>query len=144
MLQNELDMSFNYEPITYGEIKSGKGATIRQDTQVYKMLCMATHDDYRISDVFVRLGMKEKCFGAKIAWDENVLQTLTAKLDYNRGVERERITEQDIIHAQTFPEDYNFIPGTWTNVAYICGMSVPPIMIKRIVMRLIESGVFDK
>ena len=26
-------------------------------------------------------------------------------------------------------------------VEYICGMSVPPIMIKRIVQRLIESGV---
>lgn len=137
-----LDMSFNYEPITYGEIKSGKGAEIRKDTQVYRMLCQATPDDYRISDVFVRLGMKEKCFGVKIAWDKNVLQTLTAKLDYNRGLEKERITEEDIIHAQTFPENYDFINRTWANVAYICGMSVPPIMIKRIVLRLIESGVF--
>lgn len=143
MLQNELDMSFNYEPVVYGEIKSGKGAEINKDTQVYKMLCLATPEDYRISDVFVRLGMKEKCFGAKIAWDENVLQTITAKLDYNRGEERERITEEDIIHAQTFPEDYDFVNRTWANVAYTCGMSVPPIMIKRIVERLIESGVFN-
>ena len=32
--------------------------------------------------------------------------------------------------------------GGYTWVNYICGMSVPPIMIKRIVTRLIESGVF--
>lgn len=139
----DFNMNFNYEPVTYGEIKEGVGKPVRQDTQVYEMLCKATHNDYRIADVFVRLGLKEKCFGAKIAWDERVLQTITAKLDYNRGEEKERITEEDIIHAQTFPEDYDFVNRTWTNVAYICGMSVPPVMIKRIVTRLIESGVFS-
>ena len=138
-----LDMSFNYAPVPYGVIKSGEGFPIKKDTQVYEMLCQATHDDLRISDVFIRQGKKEKCFGAKIAWEENVLQTLTAKLDYSRGTEKERISKEDIIHAQTFPEDYIFIPDTWNNIAYTCGMSVPPIMIKRIVTRLIESGVFD-
>ena len=138
----DLDMSFNYEPVTYGQIKSGIGDPIRKDTQVYRMLCQATHDDLRISDVFVRLGEKEKCFGAKIAWEENVLQTLTAKLDYSRGEEKTRISKEDIIHSQTFPEDYDFMSDSWHDVAYICGMSVPPVMIKRIVQRLIESGVF--
>lgn len=138
----KLDMSFNYEKIPYGEIKSGKGSEINQDTQVYKMLCSAIPEDYRISDVFVRLGMKEKCFGAKIAWEENILQTITANLDYFRGKERERISKEDIIHAQTFPEDYDFVNRTWANVAYICGMSVPPVMIKRIVTRLLEGGIF--
>lgn len=131
MLSNELDMAFNYEPVTYGEIKSGVGDPIRKDTQVYRMLCQATHDDLRVADVLVRLGEKEKCFGSKIAWEENVLQ----------GVEKERISKEDIIHAQTFPEDYDFMSESWHDVAYICGMSVPPIMIKRIVQRLIESGV---
>lgn len=55
-----LDMSFNYEPIPYGEIKEGEGSPIKKDTQVYRMLCQATPDDLRISDIFVRLGQKEK------------------------------------------------------------------------------------
>ena len=33
---------------------------------------------------------------------------------------------------------------TWDNVAYICGMSVPPIMIKRIVGRIIDTGIFKE
>lgn len=143
MLKNELDMTFNYKPILYGEIKSGKGKQVNPDTQTYKMLCLATRDDLRLADIFSRLGEKERCFNNKIAWDDRVLQTLTAKLEYNRGFEKERITEMDIIHAQTFPEDYNFMSNSWNKVAYICGMSVPPIMIKRIVTRLIESGVFN-
>lgn len=139
----DLDMSFNYEPVTYGQIKSGEGLPIKKDSQVARMLAVATHDDLRISDIFVRLGEKEKCFGAKIAWEENVLQTIIANLEYFRGEEKERISKEDIIHAQTFPEDYDFLESSWNIVAYICGMSVPPIMIKRIVQRLIESGVFS-
>lgn len=141
MLTYELDLSFNYEPVPYGVIKEGEGTPLNKDTLTYKTLCQATHDDLRIADVLVRLGEKERMFGTKIAWEENVLQTLTAKLEYIRGTEKERISVEDIIHAQTFPEDYDFIAKTFTNVAYICGMSVPPVMIKRIVTRLIESGV---
>ena len=139
-----LDMGFNYEPIPYGVIKEGRGRPVNKDTQTYRILCQATHEDLRIADVFCRLGEKERCFNNKIAWDHEVLQTLTAKLEYNRGVEKERITEMDIIHAQTFPEDYDFMSPSWQDVAYICGMSVPPVMIKRIVTRLIESGVFGE
>ena len=138
----DLDMSFNYKPITYGEIKEGKGIPLSEDSQAYQMLCKATTEDLNLGDIFVRLGEKERCFGTKIAWEHRVLQTIPANLNCYRGFEKERISKEDIIHAQTFPEDYNFIPDTWNNVAYICGMSVPPIMIKRIVTRLIESGVF--
>lgn len=138
----KLDMSFNYEPVPYGLIKAGEGAPVNQETQAYKTLCLATPEDQRLSDVFVRLGQKEKCFGAKIAWEHNILQTLTANLEYYRGVEKTRISVEDLIHAQTFPEDYDFIVRTFGNVSYICGMSVPPVMIKRIVTRLIENGVF--
>ena len=104
---------------------------------------MARPTEKRIIDVLIRLNEKERCFGHKIAWNENVLQTITANLDYTRGDTLESISIQDVIHAQTFPEDYKFIDKTFNKVAYICGMSVPPVMIKRIVTRLIEQGVFE-
>lgn len=138
-----LNMSFNYEPVPYGKIKSGEGVQVGKETQVYKMLCQATPADLRIADVFKRLGLKEKCFGAKIAWEQNIIQTITASLDYYRGEEKTRISRMDIVHAQTFPEDYDFMSDSWSDTAYICGMSVPPVMIKRIILRLIENGVFD-
>jgi hypothetical protein len=53
------------------------------------------------------------------------------------------MNQMDIIHAQTFPEDYDFMSDSCTGVCYVCWMSVPPVMIKRIVTRLIESGVFN-
>jgi DNA (cytosine-5)-methyltransferase 1 len=137
-----IDFNFNYDQITYGKIKSGIGREIGTHTQVYKMISIANTNDLRICDVFKRIGGKEKCFGAKIAWECNVLQTITAKLDYYRGVEKTTISLEDIIAAQTFPMDYFFGEKTWANVSYFCGMSVPPIMIKRIVLRLLQANIF--
>ena len=136
-------MSFNYEQIPYGVIKTGAGEELNKKTEIYKWLEKATHEDKRLSDTVVRCGEKEKLYSQKICWDERVVQTLTAKKELFRGDEKTTISKQDIIHAQTFPEDYDFIDHGLINVFYVCGMSVPPVMIKRIVMRLIEEGVFN-
>ena len=137
----DLDMSFNYEPVTYGQIKSGVGAEIGHNTQEYRTLCLATPKDRNLADVYRRLGEKERRYSAAVIWDENICPTILAHNFHYRGVEKTKTSIEDIIHAQTFPEDYDFGIRTYANVEYICGMSVPPIMIKRIVQRLIESGV---
>jgi site-specific DNA-cytosine methylase len=61
---------------------------------------------------------------------------------FRRGT-LERITWEDCRNSQTFPQDYEFLPNSANQVGYICGMSVPPVMIKRLVTRLIESGLFN-
>lgn len=137
-LQHELDMTFNYEPVTYGEIKSGVSRPIGKDTKYYQLLCIAKDCDKSIADILERTGNKRSGFTDKLAWDRDVLPTIKANMSIYVAETKGMISKQDIIHAQTFPEDYDF--GT-ANVGYICGMSVPPIMIKRIVQRLIESGV---
>jgi len=143
MLKDKLDMSFNYEPITYGEIKDGTGDKLGADTILYKWLLKAQPCDKRVSDTLVRLGEKEKFFNERICWEHNVMQTVASGGGMYRGTEKTRVSCEDIINAQTFPSDYDFINRTRHNVQYICGMSVPPIMIKRIVTRLIESGLFN-
>lgn len=140
----KIDLNFNYQQVLYKDIKSGIGRNINKNSQAFKMLCIANNNDLRFADIFSRIGEKERCFGSKIAWDNNVLQTITAKLDYYRGFEKTTISINDIIAAQTFPMDYFFGEETWANVSYFCGMSVPPIMIKRIVLRLLEADLFQK
>ncbi len=68
------------------------------------------------------------------------LVPLQVKETFFSGNNKTKFSTHDIISMQTFPQDYNFNNNP---VRYICGMSVPPIMIKRIVTRLIESGVFE-
>lgn len=135
-----LDMGFNYEPITYGEIKSGKGKTLSKESKYYRLLSLAKPCDKDMADVLTRIGEKPVGFTDKLVWDNEVLSTITARCGLFIPETRSYLSDMDIVHGQTFPEDYDFCGA---NVGYICGMSVPPIMIKRIVTRLIESGLFD-
>lgn len=136
----DLDMSFNYEPITYGEIRSGTPQKIKENSQQYKMLCLAQPNDKCIADVLKRELNKSSCFSDMIVWDDDICCTITGKANIMSPITKSRISREDVIHIQTFPEDYDFKNEPY---GYICGMSVPPIMIKRIVTRLIEQGVFD-
>ena len=137
---DNLDMSFNYEPIKYGEIKEGYGKTVAKGSQYHTCLHIAKESDKSIGDVLGRTGKKVTCFSDKIVWEGDVMPTIVANTNVFRGTDKTRISAADIVHSQTFPEDYDFCG---CKVGYICGMSVPPIMIKRIVIRLIESGVFE-
>lgn len=142
----DLDMSFNYEPVTYGEIKSGFGDEMNKETRIYKLLSQCNENDKYLCDVVKRIEGKESLFNYVILQEQNIFPTLSAgsAVTPMRGKEKTYCTCEDMIHSQTFPEDYDFINRSRQNVQYICGMSVPPLMIKRIVTRLIESGVFDE
>lgn len=139
MLQNELDMGFNYEPVTYGEFKTmheqiAKGKISDAVKQI--------RGNESIGDVMWRLYKKHSALTHRVAKVDKVFPTQT-------GGHHDMWTEagnhpsiEDMITAQTFPQDYDF-GGGYTQVNYVCGMSVPPLMIKRVVNKLLEQGVFD-
>lgn len=137
-----LKMDFNYEPVLYNEIKEGAGEELNHNTEIYRWLCKATPEDKRIGDTVSRCGEKEKLFNHRICWPDRVMQTIASAGEILRGEEKTRVSVEDIIHAQTFPEDYEMPVMDFKNTVYLCGMSVPPVMMKRIVLRLIEEGVF--
>ena len=139
---DDLDMTFNYEIVTYGEIKSGIGNSVK-GKQTQEMLALAMPSDKCICDVLKRTVGKETCFTDMIVWEDEIMPTIKASCSIYRGSEKTHISKEDVIAAQTFPVDYDFGNDTYSTVGYICGMSVPPIMIKRLVLRLIESGLFD-
>lgn len=144
-----LNMSFNFEPVTYGEIKSTKGEEFSErgkKGEFYNLLLQAIPSDKSLADVYVRKGHKATAFQQVIIHDDDICPTIRASraFDGYRWPEMTKTTAQDVINSQTFPQDYWFGDNAGkTTVSYICGMSVPPIMIKRIVTRLIEQGVFD-
>ena len=135
-----LNMNFNFEQIVFGNVREKYGIKLNENTQQYKMLELAKKGDKCIADVLKRELGKYTCFNDMIIWDDEVCCTITGKANIMSPISKSRISNKDIVHCQTFPEDYNFLSQ---KVGYICGMSVPPIMIKRIVTRLIESGIFD-
>ena len=140
---NKINMMFNYLPVPYQTIKSGDGEKLAEKTLDCKMLSKAIRSDKSIADVYERLGEKPRRFSAAICWDDKVLPTILAKIFHYRPIEKSRISTEDVIHAQTFPEDYDFVTDKSREKEYVCGMSVPPVMMKRFVTRLIEQGVFN-
>lgn len=137
-----LDMSFNYEPVTFGEIKSDRGHKL-SDGHIKRLVEKIQYGDLDLSDACLREEGKESFFNYMILYDDKVCKTIPGKNCLIRFDTREWIGIQDIINAQTFPQDYDFGTRTYSNVSFICGMSVPPVMMKRVVTRLIEQGVFD-
>ena len=138
-----LDISFNYEPVTYGEIKDGAGRKLKEDSVFYGVAIKAIEADKSIADTRVRLGEKASAFQTYYLNPHRIVPTVRAHLDMIDLQDMAYISNESIINAQTFPQDYDFGDGSSTKVGYICGMSVPPVMIKRLVTRLIEQGVFD-
>ena len=136
---DKLNLYFDYEPIIYGIIKDGEGTKLSFESETYKWLSKANYNDKKIEDTMIRTeGIKNHMFNCKIIWEQDVMPTIPANTLFYRGKEKTGVSALDIIHAQTFPEDYEFSGKP----DYICGMSVPPVMIKRIVTRLIDTGVF--
>lgn len=133
-----MDMGFNYEPIYFKQIKSSQYI---EPTESVKFLIQNAIPikDKALSDVLIRTEGRNSRFNECIVWDENICPTIHNHGHY-RGNDISKFARNDYIHAQSFPEDYD--EGN-SSISYICGMSVPPIMIKRIVTRLIESGIFD-
>lgn len=140
---SEIDMYFNYAPVLFGEVKEGTGQKINTETEAWKWLSQSLPSDKRLADAVVRAGVKEKLFNNKILQDHYVAQTVGAAADFYRGKEKTLVSYEDLRNIQTFPVDYDFGNVSVRNVKYICGMSVPPVMMKRVVTRLIDQGVFN-
>ena len=134
-----LDMSFNYLPVTYEEIEEGEHKEL--NIKKARVAKLSIRGEKSLCDVMKRLEGRETYFSEKIIYKDEVCKTITAS-GGELWIENTAtcLNAKEIINAQTFPQDYDFSSAS---VRYICGMSVPPVMIKRIVTRLIESGVFD-
>lgn len=133
-----LDMSFNYEPVLFGDIKGDDTPPACSDT-VFQLLLEANENDSCLADILQRKENRWSRFNEKIIWESKVAPTLVYHGMY-RGVDKTKLSELDYKHMQTFPEDYNC---DMAKIEYVCGMSVPPVMMKRVVNKLIEQGVFN-
>ena len=143
---NKINLYFNYEPVCYGEIKGGELKQMGKDSLFYKIALQANKSDKNIADTRKRLGQKGSAFQTFYVRDDMVCPTERAKpdlIDVNDKDNVGYVSKETLRNMQTFPQDYKFIPDTYSNIGYICGMSVPPVMMKRVLTRLIESGLFD-
>lgn len=137
----DLNMDFNYAPITYGDIKFGEGKKVNPKTMAFNLLLNAKEGDSCLADVRRRIDGKWTGFNDLIFWESKIPFTITASVSIFDKKDMRHISKESVVRIQTFPSDFDFINDSLSNVVYVCGMSVPPIMIRRIVERLLSSGL---
>lgn len=125
----KLSLNFNDKPILFGEISDGNGRPINKSSLLYKRWLHRRPTDKNIGSINERLTGKDSNFGTQIYHNNRVANTLVSGGAYVYYDKPCYISDMDMIHVQTFPEDYNFMGQS---VQYVCGMSVPPLMMKRI------------
>ncbi len=140
-----IDFNYNYVPITYGEIRRGKGRELTP--KMLEVLNEVKPGEMKMLWAWNRLynkgsSLKATYFNNVILYPYKVLPTITTNhgnmFDFE---DKTLLSDESIINASTFPQDFDFCG---VSVGYVCGMSVPPLMMKRIVERIIKAGIFNE
>lgn len=131
----KLELKFQEQPILFKEVRSKEGIEL-QDGKTKSMLARRKKGDRKTSDIHQRESGRNTGFTQPIIPDDDVAQTLTAGGTIIRFYDAKRVTKEDCINVQTFPQDYNFLNQ---DPQYICGMSVPPVMMAQIASKIWEQ-----
>lgn len=125
----KLSLAFHEAPIYFGEVRSEHGVPINPEKMAYKLLQMRTPKDKNLGDINKRYRNNQNQFNSALIKDEDVAPTLVSGAVAFRYADAEKLSDQDMINIQTFPQDYDFGREP---VQYVCGMSVPPVMMAQI------------
>ena len=125
----KIRMEFNSKPISFSKVREPYGKASGDSLGAKLVLKYRKSSDRCLQDINRRVRKCDSGFTTPINHDEEPVQTITAGGECYRMCDGLLMTDKDIISCQTFPQDYNFMDE---NVQYICGMSVPPVMMARI------------
>lgn len=125
----KLKMSFDSRPIPFADVREPYGKALSEKNQSGKLMKYRIPSDRCLQDINLRVTKKKSGFTSPINHDDEPVQTITAGGYAFRMCDGLLMTDKDIISCQTFPQDYDFMDQ---NVQYVCGMSVPPVMMAKI------------
>ena len=127
---NKLNLNFNEKPICYKEFADVNYKEFNKNTLTYKRWLKRNVKDMSLGDTVKRTeNGKVSQFNCIYFKLNKIPNTLTSNGQMVRFDKPGMLSNKDIITIQSFPQDYNFLKS---NVQYVCGMSVPPIMMKKI------------
>lgn len=132
----KIRMEFHEAPVYFGEVRSEHGRPIDPESQSYKLLQMRRPGDHCLGDINQRWKGKNTGFTVSIVYDQEVSCTLTSGGGMFRDCDGEAFADEDFRNIQSFPQDYDFGKE---NPQYVCGMSVPPVMMANIATEVYEQ-----
>lgn len=125
----QLKLNFNEEPILYREIQSGQGSKLKEHSKTYRRWLKRIPTDNNMGNITERTEGKAVNYNTALVKGNKLPPTITSNSLLVRYDEPCYLSERDIRLIQTFPLDYDFLDAS---PQYVCGMSVPPVMMKKI------------
>lgn len=124
----KFNLQFNEKPILFKEIKTND-TDRKLSGKILQMWEKKKYGDIDLSFPYMREENKCALFSNNFIYDEKVANALTANDPNVLFSEPRYRNKTEIILCSSFPLDYNFLNQ---KPHYICGMSVPPLMIAKI------------
>lgn len=125
----KLKMEFNSKPIPFSAVRDPYGKALPEDNLSAKLMKYRIPSDRCLADINQRVRKSGSGFTSPINHDDEPVQTITSGGYAFRMCDGLLLTDKDIVSCQTFPQDYDFMGQS---VQYVCGMSVPPVMMAKI------------
>lgn len=129
-----INMDFNEKEILLGEFADYKGRELKGE--ILKLWNNKRPRETDLRYAAERLKGKQSFFGEKLLYSDKVCNTLTAGCHLHHADKAVDISDTEIMCVSTFPQDYNFGEE---KPEYICGMSVPPVMMAQVASRVYEQ-----
>lgn len=131
-----LDLSFKENPILFRECMDGRGREIKSPEMLKRWNARCVGDD-DFGDVTTRLYGRRLTFNTQFAYTNKVCNCLTSKEDSTVLFDHPRyLSQSEVCKIASFPADYEFCGN---KPHYICGMSVPPVMMAQVASRIYEQ-----
>lgn len=131
-----LDMNFNEPPILFGSVADYKGDEIKSKKMREVWEARQPSDD-GFGDITRRINGKESMFNMRFGKPDEVSHSLVTHKSYMVHYECPcYYSDTEVVKVQSFPADYDF---TGQSPHYVCGMSVPPVMMAQVASRVYEQ-----
>jgi DNA (cytosine-5)-methyltransferase 1 len=128
----KLELNFNEKEILFKEVKTDTyDNIIKVGSGIHKAWLVRKEGDLDLSACHERIDGRHLNFNYNFIYDNKVANTYLAK-DNNVIFDSEigrYLNNIEILRISSFPQDYKYNTKT---PGYVCGMSVPPIMVARI------------
>jgi len=136
----DIDFDFKEKEITIWEIDHDNKWNWLWEEEAMLMKHYDPKKHTQMSHLKQEILWKNTCFNQKLLTKDIVCPTLRAWAnDFIKTWNNKKLSEYEFKQIGTFPLDYKF-HKYW--FAYVIGMSVPPIMIKKIALK-IKEGILD-
>lgn len=136
--QPYINMEFAHRHICAHEITDYLGRELKSP-KMRKLWDNRQPGDRSQKNANIRLYNVAANFNQSYIHQSEVCPTITARGSFLHFDRPQYISDTEIIKSATFPQDYDFAGA---NVQYVCGMSVPPVMMANIATRIYEQWIF--